>query len=130
MSSGTPETGDEKPKMPSFSKIMEEAQKIQQKMKWAQAELASNTVQGKAGDVTVTIDGRYQVKEVKIGTGSYSAGIDVLQELVAAAVADALGKIALLYQSQMGRLTKDLGIPPDTSVEKISELYAEDDAKK
>ena len=103
----------DKPKTPSFGDIMKEAQKIQQKMKWAQAELASNTAVGTAGGFTISIDGRYQVKSAVIDDAAWSEGKERLQDLIVVATNDALQQVAKFYQEQMTKLTKDMGMPPE-----------------
>lgn len=72
--------------------LMKQAQEMQEKMQQAQAELANTEVEGQAGAgmVKVTMTGRYDVKRVAIDDMVMGEDKEVLEDLLAAAVNDAV----------------------------------------
>jgi DNA-binding YbaB/EbfC family protein len=94
--------------------LLKQAQKLQNQLMKAQEELANATVQGTAGGgvVTVTINGQYHVQEVRIDPDAVSPDdVEMLQDLVTAAVNEALEKVQSLQSQSMGALTGGLKIP-------------------
>lgn len=75
--------------------LMKQAQQMQEKMQKAQEQLASKEVQGEsgAGMVKVTMNGRHDVKRVAIDTSLMSEDKEMLEDLLAAAVNDAVRKV-------------------------------------
>ncbi|ARN75885.1 YbaB/EbfC family nucleoid-associated protein [Oceanicoccus sagamiensis] len=75
--------------------IMKQAQQMQEQMQKAQEEMANKEVQGEsgAGMVKVVMTGRHDVRRVSIDPGLMSEDKDVLEDLLAAAVNDAVRKV-------------------------------------
>lgn len=94
--------------------LMKQAQMMQENMKKAQEQLASMEVEGQsgAGMVKVVMNGRHDVKRVSIDPSLLSDDKDMLEDLVAAAVNDAVRKIDATSQEKMGALTAGMGLPP------------------
>jgi len=97
-----------------FVKMMQQAQQMQGKLAELQEQLAHKTVTGAAGAgmVSVEADGKGAVKRIRIDPSLVSGGdVELLEDLVTVAVADAQQKAAALGQEEMGRLAGGLGIP-------------------
>ena len=94
--------------------LMKQAQMMQENMKKMQDQLASVEVEGQsgAGLVTVTITCRYDVKRVKIDPSLLGDDKDMLEDLVAAAMNDAVRKVEATSQEKMGAMTSGMGLPP------------------
>jgi DNA-binding YbaB/EbfC family protein len=90
----------------SMGDMMKQAQEMQEKMQRAQTELANTEVEGQAGAgmVKVTMTGRYDVKRVTIDDMVIGEDKEVLEDLLAAAVNDAVKKVEANSQSAMGSL--------------------------
>lgn len=96
----------------NIQKLMKEAQKAQEKMREAQERLASLTVEGTAGAglVTVTANGSGEVTGVKIDPGTVDPDdVELLEDLISAAIADAQRKARELQESEMGGALGGLG---------------------
>ena len=93
--------------------IMKQAQAMQQKMQDAQEELAKTEVDASAGGglVTVTMTCRHDVRKVNIDDDLLSEDKAVLEDLVAAAVNDAVRKVESTTQEKMSGLTAGMGLP-------------------
>lgn len=97
-----------------MNKLMKQAQKMQEAMLKMQEDLGSQVVEGTAGGgaVTVTATGGMEVTGVKIKPEAVDPDdIETLEDLVLAAVKDALGKANALAQGQMGSITGGLKLP-------------------
>ena len=94
--------------------LMKQAQMRQENMKKMQDQLASVEVEGQSGGgmVQVTITCRYDVKRVKIDPSLLGDDKDMLEDLVAAAMNDAVRKVEATSQEKMGALTSGMGLPP------------------
>jgi len=94
--------------------LMKQAQMMQENMKKMQEQLASVEVEGQsgAGMVKVTITCRYDVKRVTIDPSLLADDKDMLEDLVAAAMNDAVRKVEATSQEKMGSLTAGMGLPP------------------
>ena len=92
--------------------IMKQAQKMQENLQKAQAEIASLEVSGESGGglVSVIITGRHEVKRVRIDSSLVGDDKDMLEDLVAAAFNDAVHKLERTVQDKMSGLTA--GLPP------------------
>ncbi len=86
----------------------------QENLQRAQEELASLEVTGSAGGgvVTVTMNGRYQVRRVSIDDAFVGGDRQMLEDLVAAAINDAVRKAEELSREKMAGFTAGLGLPP------------------
>ncbi len=94
--------------------LMKQAQKIQEDMKKAQEALAQVEVTGHAGGgmVTVVMSGRHAVRRVHIDPTLLAEDKDMLEDLVAAAVNDAVHKVEQAQQDKVGGMTAGLNLPP------------------
>lgn len=94
--------------------LMKQAQMMQENMKKMQEQLASVEVEGAAGAgmVRVTMTCRYDVKRVSIDPSLLADDKDMLEDLVAAAMNDAVRKVESTSQEKMGSLTSGMGLPP------------------
>jgi DNA-binding YbaB/EbfC family protein len=93
--------------------LMQQAQKMQQEMQRAQEELANMEVTGEAGGgmVKVTMTGKHAVKRVEIDP-SLLDDIEMLEDIVTAAVNDAVNRIAATTQERMSDMTSGIPLPP------------------
>lgn len=93
---------------------MKQAQEMQERMQKMQEELANAEVTGEsgAGMVKVTMTGRHDVKRVQIDDGLLSESKEILEDLVAAAVNDAVRKVERHNQEKMGGLASGINLPP------------------
>jgi DNA-binding YbaB/EbfC family protein len=94
--------------------LMKQAQQMQDNMKKAQEELANTEVEGQAGAglVKVTMTCRHDVKRVSIDPSLLAEDRDMLEDLVAAAVNDAVRRVETTTQEKMSGLTAGLPLPP------------------
>ncbi len=93
--------------------LMKQAQKMQEDMKKAQEEIARMEVEGQSGGgmVTVVMNGRHELRSVKIDDSLMSDDKDMLEDLIAAAVNDATRKVEQESSSKMSGLTAGLNLP-------------------
>ncbi len=94
--------------------IMNQAKKIQDRLASVQEEMALKTIDGSAGGgmVTVTANGRQEIVSLKIEPEVVNPeDIEMLQDLVQAAVNDALRKSQEMVQQEMSKITGGLKIP-------------------
>ena len=93
---------------------MKQAQKLQAKMIKLQDEMADKTVESSAGGgmVKVTANGRQQVLKIEIEKEVVDPEeVDMLQDLILAAVNDALNKAQEMMSTEMNKLTGGMNIP-------------------
>lgn len=94
--------------------IMKQAQQMQQKMARMQEELQDRTVEASAGGgmVTAVVNGRQQVVSIAIEQGVVDPDdVDMLQDLIVAAVNEALKKSQEMAQEEMSKITGGLNMP-------------------
>ena len=97
-----------------FEKLMAQAQQMQEQMAKAQEELASEVVEASAGGgmVTVKVTGGLEVREIRIDPEAIDPeDADMLQDLVLAAVNEALRSAQELAANRLGAATGGLGGP-------------------
>ena len=97
---------------PNMQQIMKQAQKMQQQVAEAQAELAAAELTGTAGGglVTVTVTGLGEYKSVKIDPKAVDPeDVETLEDLVVAALANAGDNARKLAEEKMGPLAQGLG---------------------
>ena len=97
---------------PNMQQLMKQAQKMQQQLVEAQAQLAQTEVVGTAGGglVTATVTGSGDVLSIKIDPKAVDPDdVESLEDLVVAAIRDAATNAAELQQSAMGPLAGGLG---------------------
>lgn len=100
--------------MADLSQLFQLGQQFQGRISQMQTELAERTVVGSAGGgmVKATADGRGQVREVAIDPAAVTEGdMELLEDLVLAAVADAQRKAEALYRDELKKLTGGLPLP-------------------
>ena len=98
-----------------LSNIMKQAQQMQERVKKLQEEAGGKTVEASSGGgmVTVIANGRQEVLSIKIDPSVVDPkDIEMLQDLVTAAVNEALRKSQELMKEEMGKLTAGMGLPP------------------
>jgi DNA-binding YbaB/EbfC family protein len=101
--------------MKNLGQMMKQAQAMQQRMEEMQARLGALEVEGSAGGgmVRVTMSGKAEVKRVKIDPALVDpAEVEVLEDLVVAAIADAKAKAEGLVAEEMAKVTGGLELPP------------------
>jgi DNA-binding YbaB/EbfC family protein len=94
--------------------LMQQAQRMQEEMKRAQEEIAQAEVIGQSGggQVSVRMSGRHEVRGVSIDRALFADDPEMAEDLVAAAVNDAVNKIAAMTQERLGGLTSGMNLPP------------------
>ncbi|HET8610574.1 MAG TPA: YbaB/EbfC family nucleoid-associated protein [Burkholderiales bacterium] len=94
--------------------LMKQAQQMQENMKKAQEQLATIEVEGQAGAglVKVVMTCRHDVKRVSIDDSLLGDDKDMLEDLVAAAVNDAVRRVEATVQEKMSGLTAGFSMPP------------------
>ena len=100
--------------MKGMGNMMKQAQQLQSKMMKLQEELAEKTVESSSGGgmVKVTANGRQQVVSIQIEQEVVDPDdVEMLQDLVMAAVNDALAKAQEMVSSEMSKLTGGFNIP-------------------
>lgn len=100
--------------IPNMGQLMKQAQQFQAKMAKMQEELGDRTVEASAGGgmVAVTANGRQELVSVRIDREVVDPDdIEMLQDLVLAAVNDALTQAKNMVNEEMGKLTKGLNMP-------------------
>lgn len=98
----------------ALGNIMQQAQKMQDDVKKAQAEIAALEVTGESGGglVTVLMTGEREVRRVTIDPSLVGDDRDMLEDLVAAAINDAVHKVGKLKKDKMAEVTAGMPIPP------------------
>jgi DNA-binding YbaB/EbfC family protein len=93
--------------------LMKQAQKMQADMQKAQEEMASMEVTGKAGGgmVSVVMTGRHDLKRVSIDDSLMEDDKEMLEDLIAAAVNDAVRQLEQVQQEKMGGITSGMNLP-------------------
>jgi DNA-binding YbaB/EbfC family protein len=93
--------------------LMQQAQKMQQEIQKAQEELARITVTGEAagGLVKVTMSGKHAVRRVEIDP-TLLADREMLEDIIAAAINDAVNRVAATMQERMSEMTAGIPLPP------------------
>lgn len=97
----------------SLGGLLQQAQKMQEQMQRAQEELKNLEVTGESGGgmVRVTLTGKHVVRRVQIDP-SLGDDIEMLEDLVTAAMNDAVNRVAEATEERMGSLTAGLPLPP------------------
>lgn len=100
--------------MKNMGNMMKQVQKMQKQMEKAQEELKDKTVQGTAGGgmVTITANGQKQILDIQIKPEAVDPDdVDMLQDLVLAAMNDTLKQVDELVSKDMGKFTGGMNIP-------------------
>lgn len=98
--------------------LMKQAQKMQASMQKVQEEIASMEIVGQAGGglVSVTMTGKHEVRRIDIDDSLFDDDKDMLADLVAAAVNDAVRRVQEATQEKMSEVTSGLNLPPGMSL--------------
>lgn len=101
--------------MKGLGDLMKQAQAVQERMQRVQEEIAALEVTGEsgAGLVQVVMNGRHEVRRVQIDPSVLGETKDVLEDLLAAACNDAVGKVTSAQQEKMAGMASGLGLPLD-----------------
>lgn len=93
--------------------MMKQAQKMQADMQKAQEEIASMEVEGQAGGgmVKVTMNGRHEVRRVSLDDSLMQDDKEMIEDLLAAAVNDAVRRIETETQEKMSGVTSGMNLP-------------------
>jgi len=94
--------------------LMRQAQQMQENMQKAQAELVNLEVTGEsgAGMVKVVLNGRHEAKKVTIERELVSEDLEMLEDLVAAAINDASRKIEERSKEKYADIMSGMNLPP------------------
>ena len=100
--------------MQNFGNIMKQAKKLQERMAHLQDELALKTVEASAGGgmVSVLVNGRHELVSLKIEKEVVNPeDLDMLQDLIIAAVNEGVRKAQEMATAEMAKITGGLSIP-------------------
>ena len=94
--------------------LMKQAQQMQENMKKVQEQLAQTEVEGQsgAGLVKIVMTCKHDVKRVSIDESLLKDDKDMLEDLIAAAMNDAVRRVESTVQEKMGAVTAGLPLPP------------------
>ena len=94
--------------------LMKQAQAMQENMKKAQEAIAAMEIEGQSGGglVKVLMTGRHDAKRITIDPSLLGEDKDMLEDMVAAAINDAVRKIDAASQEKMAGLSAGMGLPP------------------
>jgi DNA-binding YbaB/EbfC family protein len=94
--------------------LMKQAQQMQERVQKLQEEVAKTEVTGEsgAGLVKITMTGRHDVRKVNIDSSLLGEDKDVLEDLIAAAMNDAVRRAEKNQQDKMSELTAGIPLPP------------------
>jgi DNA-binding YbaB/EbfC family protein len=98
----------------NFQQILQMGQQVQARISQLQAELGQRTVSCSAGGgmVTVTVDGRGKIRSISIDKAVVDpTDVDMLEDLVLAAVNEAQTRAGALYEEEMRKLSGGLSLP-------------------
>ena len=97
-----------------MNNLLKQAQNMQEQMKQMQEEAARAEVAGEAGAglVRVTMNGRHDVRNVEIDPSLLEEDREMLEDLIAAAVNDAVRRVEQDQQERMSKMTSGMPIPP------------------
>ncbi len=100
--------------MKDLNDLMKQAQQMQAKMQQMQEQIASSEVEGQsgAGMVKVLMTGRHDVRKVTIDPSLLSEDKEVLEDLLAAAVNDAVRRVEQQTRDRMAEVTGGMQMPP------------------
>jgi DNA-binding YbaB/EbfC family protein len=100
--------------MTNFQQLLQMGQQVQARLTQLQTELGNQTVTCSSGGgmVTVTADGRGKLREIKIDPSVVDPGdVEMLEDLVLAAVAEAQQRAQQLYEEELKKLAGGMPLP-------------------
>ena len=94
--------------------LMKQAQQMQERVQKLQEEVANSEVTGEsgAGMIKITMTGRHDVKKVDIDASLMNEDKEILEDLIAAAMNDAVRRAEKQQQDKMSELTAGIPMPP------------------
>lgn len=101
-------------KLGNMNELMKQAQAMQEKMQKMQEDVAKLEVTGEsgAGLVKIVMNGRHDVRSVTLDNSLLNEDKEILEDLIAAAINDAVRKVESNSQEQMQKLTGGMQMPP------------------
>jgi len=102
-----------------IGKLMEQAQAMQEKVKAIQEDIANTEIDGTAGAgmVTVTMTGKHDARKVSIADSLFTSNDkEMLEDLIAAAINDAVRKIDEATKAQYQAITAGMQMPTDVDL--------------
>ena len=100
--------------MQNFGNIMKQAKKMQEQIGQLQQELEMKTIEAQAGGgmVRVVVNGKFNIVSIKIEKDVVNPeDIEMLQDLIAAAVNEGIRKAQEMASAEMAKITGGMGIP-------------------
>ncbi len=100
--------------MKDMSFLMQQAKKMQARMEAMQEEIKQLEVTGEsgAGLVKVTMNGRHDVRRVALDPSLKNEDLDMVEDLLTAAINDAVRKVEAISKEKMSQLTGGMPMPP------------------
>jgi nucleoid-associated protein EbfC len=101
--------------MNNFQQLLQMGQQVQARLSQLQTELGQKTVTCTSGGgmVSATVDGRGRIRAIKIEPAVVESGdVEMLEDLVLAAVSEAQGRAQKIYEEEMLKLSGGFGLPP------------------
>ncbi len=100
--------------MANIDNMMKQAEALQRNMQKAQEEIGRMEVTGESGGgmVKVTMTGKHEVKRVQIEPAVIGEDREMLEDLIAAAINDAVRRVETQSQQRMSELMSGLRLPP------------------
>ena len=97
----------------ALGNLMQQAQKMQEDVKKVQEEIAALQVTGESGGglVTIVMSGKREARKVTIDPSLLGEDKDMLEDLVAAAINDAVNKVSKLKKEKMSSITAGFPMP-------------------
>ena len=98
----------------NFGNMIKQAEAMQRNMKKAQEAIALLEVVGESGGgmVKVTMNGRHEAKRVQIEPSVANEDRELLEDLIAAAINDAVHKVEQKTQEKMASVMSGMKLPP------------------
>ncbi|MEX0738147.1 MAG: YbaB/EbfC family nucleoid-associated protein [Pseudohongiella sp.] len=99
--------------MTDMNALLQQAKKMQEQMQKAQEEAAKKTVIGEsgAGLVRIQLGGRYDARKVELSAELMQEDKEIIEDLIAAAINDAVKKLEEGNRDAMGAMTSGLKLP-------------------
>ena len=97
----------------NLGNLMKQAQKMQENLQKAQQEIALLEITGESGGglVKITLTGRHEARRVSIDNSLLTDDKDMLEDLVAAAINDAVRKVEQATQDKIAGMAGGMGLP-------------------
>lgn len=97
-----------------LASLMQQAQKMQDELKRAQEEVGQLEVTGEAGGgmVRVVMTGRHEARRVQVDRSLFADDPEMAEDLIAAAINDAVNKVATATRERMADVTSGMKLPP------------------